>query len=166
MTDVRIWNVARSPSDIFSNMYTGVTGTETGLVLNWRNDQSEEIGQWLIDRSTYTGTDVPGRHHAFLGGSPDTIDNDPTRVVSDAPTDRDDDRVFDYADNCPLDTNFDSWEAIDLNIPNIRRQRATVTRLFDGRIVVAGGVTRDHRMAPMVMYTMPTWRSVIPPAGC
>lgn len=39
ITDIRIWNIVRSQSDIFNNMKKRLTGTESGLVAYWMCDE-------------------------------------------------------------------------------------------------------------------------------
>jgi len=47
MDEVRIWNVARSPSDILATMHQRLAGNEPGLVGYWRFDEAS--GTVLID---------------------------------------------------------------------------------------------------------------------
>jgi len=50
MDEVRIWNVARSATDIRYNLSRALTGTEPGLVGYWRMD--EGVGSIAIDATT------------------------------------------------------------------------------------------------------------------
>ena len=66
--EVRIWNTTRSEDEIQSDMYTELTGSESGLACYY--DFNEGSGQVLTDR-TLNGTD------GELGNSPDPDTNDP-----------------------------------------------------------------------------------------
>ncbi len=52
IADVRVWNVARSASDIQSNMYTTLTGSESGLVALWK-----------FNEGGTTATDATSNHY-------------------------------------------------------------------------------------------------------
>lgn len=56
---VRIWNIARTPSQIQADMYRTLTGTEPGLVGYWRFDESYGL-------TAYDST--PNRNHGTLSG--------------------------------------------------------------------------------------------------
>ncbi len=56
--EVRIWNVARTPSEILDNMNNPLTGHETGLVGYYKFDMPS--GTWLYD---HTGNGNTGRLH-------------------------------------------------------------------------------------------------------
>jgi hypothetical protein len=76
MDEVRIWNVARSQSEIRANKSTSLQGDEIGLVGYWRFDEGS--GQVVSDRAD---DDNPGR----LGSLSTSDDNDPVWALSDAP---------------------------------------------------------------------------------
>ncbi len=67
--DVRVWNVARTHSQIASNFSSTLTGNETGLVGYW--DFDEQGGTTITDGSTY------GNHGVMGGGNPNSV---PLRV--------------------------------------------------------------------------------------
>jgi len=56
--EVRIWNVARTATEIVHNMHKELTGKEKGLVAYYKFDNSS--GTWLYD---YTGHDNVGKLH-------------------------------------------------------------------------------------------------------
>jgi hypothetical protein len=66
--EVRIWNVHRTTTEIRENMFTELTGSETGLVLH--QSFNEGSGQTTVD-SSLNGND--GR----LGSTPDAESSDP-----------------------------------------------------------------------------------------
>lgn len=43
MADLRFWNIVRSSSDIANNMLSSLTGTETGLVANWKMNEGAGV---------------------------------------------------------------------------------------------------------------------------
>jgi hypothetical protein len=95
MDEVRIWNTARSQSEIQGNMNKILVENETGLIGYYKFD--EGTGQIVVDSST-RGND------GILGfGASDTTTH-PTWVLSDAPVaalDSDSDGIPDDQDNCP-----------------------------------------------------------------
>lgn len=48
--DVRLWNRALSPAEISSNMYSGLSGSESGLLAYW--DFNEGSGSVVLDKTT------------------------------------------------------------------------------------------------------------------
>jgi hypothetical protein len=76
--DVRIWDIARTQSEIQADMYHTLSGNEGGLVGYWRFDEGD--GQVVFDSTPY-------QHNGRLGSSPESDANDPVWVVSDAPID-------------------------------------------------------------------------------
>jgi hypothetical protein len=92
--EVRLWNNARTESEIRAAMNIPLTGSEAGLVAYWRFDETS--GQAVID-STGRGND------GTLGQDNTVAADDPARVVSTAPVsgDKDGDGVADIRDNCP-----------------------------------------------------------------
>jgi len=67
MDEFRVWNVARSQSDIQSNMYNQLTGSESGLKVNY--NMNEGSGSTLADNSG--------------NGNDATLYNDPEWISSD-----------------------------------------------------------------------------------
>jgi hypothetical protein len=76
LDEVRIWNVARSQTEIQASMKRRLTGTETGLMGYYRLD--EGTGQIINDLS-------PAARHGILGSSAAAEGDDPGWVVSTAP---------------------------------------------------------------------------------
>jgi hypothetical protein len=76
LDEVRVWNVARSQSEIQACMKRRLTGTEPGLVGYYRFD--EGTGQIVRDLS-------PAGKHGSLGPSVVAESDDPTWVASTAP---------------------------------------------------------------------------------
>jgi hypothetical protein len=74
--EVRIWNYARSSSQLQAEMNRVLQGNEPGLIGYWRFDEGD--GQISAD---WTGNNNPIR----LGASDESDAGDPTWVVSDAP---------------------------------------------------------------------------------
>ncbi len=86
ISDVRIWNVVRSQSNIQLNMNTALSGTETGLILNWRLDK--DTGVIARDSGLHAnhGTIIGARFmpkHLFSQGHFVVTNIDPD--VSDSP---------------------------------------------------------------------------------
>ncbi|MCD6360170.1 MAG: hypothetical protein J7M38_04835, partial [Armatimonadetes bacterium] len=75
--EARLWNVARTPAQIITDMYRTLTGAEAGLVGLW--DFNEGSGQTLNDKSG-TGND------GTLGTSSAVDSADPQWLPSTAPT--------------------------------------------------------------------------------
>ncbi|NLH17861.1 MAG: hypothetical protein GX455_14895 [Phycisphaerae bacterium] len=77
MDDVRIWNVARTESQIRETMNNRLTGSEPGLVAYWNFDEGQ--GQVVHDLSSFA-------NHGYLGSKSSELDAaDPVWVPSDAP---------------------------------------------------------------------------------
>lgn len=77
LDEVRLWNVARSGSQVGMYYNRIVSPDETGL-----------IGYWNFDEDFYDQTvrDIsPFNHHGFLGNSPLVESSDPSRIPSTAP---------------------------------------------------------------------------------
>ncbi|MCI0578866.1 MAG: LamG domain-containing protein, partial [Chloroflexi bacterium] len=74
--EVRLWNVARSQTEIQNDMNRLLNGNEFGLVGYWRFDEGS--GQAALD-STSNG------NNGKLGSTPGNDGNDPAWIVSDAP---------------------------------------------------------------------------------
>jgi len=74
--EIRVWNVARSDSEIRDAMNRTISPNEPGLVGYWRLDEGE--GKIARDLS-------PFRAHAQLGNRPVPDMDDPLWLVSDAP---------------------------------------------------------------------------------
>ncbi len=77
LDEVRIWNAARSQSEIAAAMYQTLTGAESNLVACF--SFNEGAGQAAIDRSA-------NAHSGRLGNLSVSDDADPLWVVSDRPT--------------------------------------------------------------------------------
>ena len=80
MDEVRIWNVARTESQISSNYNKLVAPFTEGLVGYWRFDETNLDAQTVID---FSGID----NHGTLGLTSAVETSDPVRVVSTAPID-------------------------------------------------------------------------------
>ena len=76
ISDVRIWNTARTQKMIQDNMYKKLTGSEPGLVANWKLDE----GSGQIIHNTANGLD------GYLGSTGITDDNDPTWIMTSLPS--------------------------------------------------------------------------------
>ena len=74
--EVRVWNIARSQSQIKSDMHRKLHGNEPGLAGYW--DFNEGFGQVLYDRTD-------NNNDGILGSSPIVDNNDPAWVSSDVP---------------------------------------------------------------------------------
>jgi len=74
--DLRIWNYARSQSEIQANMYREITGNESGIYTYW--DLNEGSGDQIFDKSS-NGFD------GFLGSSEGADVRDPDWFSSTAP---------------------------------------------------------------------------------
>jgi hypothetical protein len=74
--EIRIWNIARTETEIQQSMYNTLNGNETGLVGYWRLDEGE--GQVAYDSTS-------NHNDGQLGSSPSSDSNDPLWVASDAP---------------------------------------------------------------------------------
>jgi hypothetical protein len=77
--EVRIWNVARTQSEIQSTMNVGVNGVEPGLVGYWRFDEGS--GQTVFNSAVATGSALDGT----LGANALPGTDDPTWLPSSAP---------------------------------------------------------------------------------
>ena len=78
--EVRIWNVARTESQIAGNYNKTVAPFTAGLAGYWRFDEANPDAQTVID---FSGLD----NHGFLGSTSAVETADPVRVVSTAPID-------------------------------------------------------------------------------
>ena len=76
LDEVRLWNVARSPEDILANYHLTMDPDAPGLVGYWNFDETD--GQIILDSTS-------NENHGVLGASVLVADNDPLRVISDAP---------------------------------------------------------------------------------
>jgi len=82
--EVKLWNRARSQSEILTDMNRSLRGNEPGLVGYWTFDEPDQSGgttstcQIAFDHSGH-------QNHGFLGGAMAREANDPRWVVSDAP---------------------------------------------------------------------------------
>lgn len=74
--EVRIWNYARTPSQIAATWNRTVCGNEAGLVARWSFDEGD--GQVAHDSTTFA-------HHGQLGATSGSEASDPLWLVSDAP---------------------------------------------------------------------------------
>jgi hypothetical protein len=110
LDEIRIWNIGRTESEIQSNRFRRLSGTESGMVGYWRADETG--GQVVLDSSI-------NLNHGTLGQSAAYENDDPQRVASGVPvasgdcdvngvpddcesfSDSDGDGVIDVCDNCP-----------------------------------------------------------------
>jgi hypothetical protein len=74
--DARIWNYARSESEIRNAMYQNLTGTEPGLYVYYKFDETS--GQTVVDSG-------PNGLNGYLGETPSNDYWDATRIISTAP---------------------------------------------------------------------------------
>ena len=72
ISDVRIWDVARTAADLLANKAVLLTGTETGLIANWQMKEGE--GQAAKDKTT-------NAYDAYLGSSLSNEDDDPSWIT-------------------------------------------------------------------------------------
>lgn len=70
ISNLRIWNIARTSSDIYNNSYKKVVGTETGLIGAW--ELTEESGQIAYNK-------VSGKSNGTYGPTASVDANDPIR---------------------------------------------------------------------------------------
>jgi len=73
MDDIRIWNYARTESQIRAAMYNTLTGNEPGLAGYWNFNEPAD-SQTVLDRT-------PNGCHGQLGSSMDVDADDPARVL-------------------------------------------------------------------------------------
>lgn len=78
MDEVRFWNVARTAAQISANRFSGLSGSESGLVGYWRFDESS--GQTTLNVAT-TGPALDG----VLGATVAVAGDDPSRTTLGAP---------------------------------------------------------------------------------
>ena len=91
--EIRIWNTARSETEINENKYNTLNGTETGLV-----------GYWNFDDQATVATDLsPNANHGTINGG--------TYAESFSRSDADEDGIPDFIDNCPDTSNTDQADA-------------------------------------------------------
>jgi len=95
--EIRVWNIARSQTEIRNSMCEQLIGNESGLVGYWRFD--EGTGDTAHD---YSGNG----NHARLGSLTGPDSNDPEWVMVPNP-DNDIDGIANLCDNCPHDYNPD-----------------------------------------------------------
>jgi hypothetical protein len=76
MDEVRVWNVARSESELQASMGSILTGSETGLLAYWRFEGVS--GQALLDSTA-------NANHGTLGVDANVAADDPTPVTDGAP---------------------------------------------------------------------------------
>ncbi|HYC76834.1 MAG TPA: LamG domain-containing protein [Planctomycetota bacterium] len=79
LDDVRLWTVARTPSDLLATRFTPPIGGEPGLVGAWRFD--EGAGQFAANSALSTGPALD----ATLGATPAPGIDDPTWTFGDVP---------------------------------------------------------------------------------
>lgn len=87
--DVRVWNTARSSSDISTNYNCELTGSETGLKGYWKlnnnaNDSTSNANNLTNNNSvTYSGTSLPFTIDCAGGGGSSSTTSTATIVTSD-----------------------------------------------------------------------------------
>ena len=96
--EVRVWSIARTGEEIAGSMNSYFTGSETGLVGNWR--MNEGNGETITDHSG-TGNDGTVSDAEWFQGV----------HLSPASVDRDEDGISDSEDNCPHDHNPEQEDA-------------------------------------------------------
>src|SRR5262249_12571282 len=101
MDEVRIWSIARTPSEIQNARFTCIDPATPGLVGYWNMDESS--GQSVIDAT-------PFQNNGSLGATPLPSSDDPARVTDTPPGlvcrgDIDGDGVPDVSDNCTTTSN-------------------------------------------------------------
>lgn len=86
LDEVRIWNIARTPSEIVNNMTSSFVGNESGLVSYYRMDEGLGSAQ-IIDATSYANNGTLSNFvlaNAWVSGY-EIIHNDATVVGLDAP---------------------------------------------------------------------------------
>lgn len=92
ISDIRIWNVARTPLEIKNNMIAQLTGNDPNLVANWLMD--EGVGQVLYDNSINGNSAILGNNANIESIDPVWDENccvfngiscSPTIVINDVP---------------------------------------------------------------------------------
>ena len=68
MSEVRIWNQARTAEEISADMNQRLTGQESGLVGYWTLDKTDSDTQQVIDRSTNS-------NHGTIEGEATIVDD-------------------------------------------------------------------------------------------
>lgn len=114
MDEVRVWNRARSQSEIAATMYSELAGTESGLLLYYNMNEGTPEGDntsisTVIDRSA-TGNDGSLYNFARTGASSNWAygpavnhaDSNNNGIGDACEPDTDGDGIPDYADVCPL----------------------------------------------------------------
>ena len=82
--EVRIWNRARSESELLCTMESSLTGLEEGLVGYWNfNEGSGQVAANGGNPASWTG--APFAWEGHLGGTTSVEASDPQWIVSDAP---------------------------------------------------------------------------------
>ena len=77
LSDVRVWNIVRSAAEIQSSMLTFLSGTESGLVGNWKLDEGTGtlIHEQVSNTDVTKGTGTTWQLNSVLGISNYNLDN-------------------------------------------------------------------------------------------
>lgn len=77
LSDVRVWNIVRTGTEIQSSMLTFLSGTESGLVANWKLDEGSGtlINEQVSDTDVTKGTGTTWQINSVLGVSEYELEN-------------------------------------------------------------------------------------------
>lgn len=72
LSDLRVWSVAKTESEVFADMTNSLTGTESGLIANWK--MNECVGETVADATgTYDLTIGDAEAITWFGTAPSSI---------------------------------------------------------------------------------------------
>jgi len=74
LSDLRVWSVAKTESEVFADMTNSLTGTESGLIANWKMNECQ--GEQVNDATgIYTFDIVDTEAITWFGEAPNRIKN-------------------------------------------------------------------------------------------
>jgi hypothetical protein len=148
IAEVRIWNVARSDSEIKEFATQRVAGSEPDLVAAWAIDEGE--GQYITDES-------PAQRQAVLGGSDVENERDPVWTEGDIGPE-----LVDALEgfNGSFENDFELWRFFE--VPN---QLGSTREIITGEVVdgaKAARITFVEADADLVDRSLDSWDSNVP----